>query len=118
MKEFIDQNKCTPFELFMLYIMCYLKEDDLYEEMKDYKYIALGEMERYSRFGIDWTTIRDLQELVTLDDNDERWELENKIQDVAEAAYKLYKYMKENNLVSGEGLIKDTTRYCITSTNN
>ena len=97
-EEFINQNTCTDFELFMLYIMCYLKEDDLNEDMKMDKFMALGEMERYGRFGIDWSTVDTIQELVTLKDNDERWELENKFQDVAQKAHELYNYMKDHKL--------------------
>ena len=100
MKEFINQNACTNFELFMLYIMCYLKEDDLNEDMKDDGFMSLGEMERYSRFGINWSTVDPIQELVTLEDNDVRWELENKFQDVAQKAHELYNYMNDHNLLN------------------
>lgn len=95
MKEFIDQNKCSDFELFMLYIMCYLKEDDLNESMEKDGFMALGEMERFSRFGIDWSTVNSIQDLVYLGDNDERWEIENKFQEVAQKARELYNMIKE-----------------------
>ena len=97
-EEFINQNACTDFELMMLYIMCYLKEDDLNEDMKSNKFMALGEMERYSRFGINWSTVDTIQELVTLKDNDERWELENKFQEVAQKAHELHNYLKDHKL--------------------
>lgn len=95
MKEFIDQNKCSDFELFMLYIMCYLKEDDLNENMEKDGLMYLGEMELYSRFGIDWSTVNSIQDLVYLEDNDERWEIENKFQEVAQKAHELYNMIKE-----------------------
>lgn len=95
MKEFIDQNKCSDFELFMLYIMCYLKEDDLNENMEKDGLMYLGEMELYSRFGIDWSTVNSIQDLVCLDDDDERWEIENKFQEVAQKAHELYNLIKE-----------------------
>lgn len=94
-KEFIDQNKCSDFELFMLYIMCYLKEDDLNESMEKDGFMSLGEMERYSRFGIDWSTVNSIEDLVYLGDNDERWEIENKFQEVAQKAHELYNLIKE-----------------------
>lgn len=99
MKEYIDQNKCTLFELMMLYIMCYLKEDDLNEDMKDCCFMSLGEMEKYCRFGIDWSKVPGIQELITLGDHDEHWELENKFQEVAQKAHELYNYMKDHNML-------------------
>ena len=95
MKEFIDQNKCSDFELFMLYIMCYLKEDDLNESMEKDGFMSLGEMELYSRFGIDWSTVNSIQDLVCLDDDDKRWEIENKFQEVAQKARELYNMIRE-----------------------
>lgn len=95
MKEFIDQNKCSDFELFMLYIMCYLKEDDLNESMEKDGFMSLGEMELYSRFGIDWSTVNSIQDLIYLKDDDERWEIENKFQEVAQKAHELYNMIRE-----------------------
>ena len=118
MKEFIDQDKCTLFELMMLYIMCYLKEDDLNEDMKDDGFMSLGEMEKYSRFGIDWTTISKIEELIYLEDDDSRWEYENLFQEVAQKAHKLYNYLKDHKLLDGAGKTKDCTRYAITNVAN
>lgn len=41
-------------DMLFLYCMCYLGDEDLCEEAIDNHMINWGEMERYSRFNIDW----------------------------------------------------------------
>ena len=41
-------------DMLFLYCMCYLNDEDLCEDAIKDKYISWGEMERYSKFGIDW----------------------------------------------------------------
>ena len=41
-------------DMLFLYCMCYLNDEDLCEEAIKDKYLNWGEMERYSKFGIDW----------------------------------------------------------------
>lgn len=95
MNEYIDIDKCSKFEQIMLFIMANHKENDLREDDKKYDFMSLGEIERYSRFGIDFTHLKWIQDLVGLDDNDERWEIENKIQEVAMKAIELYDKIEE-----------------------
>ena len=78
--------------------MCYLKEDDLRKEMNEDKnpFMPLGEMDYYNRFGINWSKSK-FQDLVNLDDNDPRWKLENKFQEVANKARELYNTLNEFN---------------------
>ena len=70
--EYIDIDKCSQFEQIMLLLMSTLKEDDLREDIKDYGFIPLGEIERFSRFGIDFQNIHWIQDLITLEDDDPR----------------------------------------------
>lgn len=43
------------FKLICMYILAYLKDDDLYIELKENSYFNWGEIERYREFGIDFT---------------------------------------------------------------
>ena len=95
MKEYIDINKCSTFEQFMIYIMCYLKEDDLRKDMNEYPFMPLGEMEFFNRFGIDWNDAKFIQSLVCMEDNDPNWKIENKFQEVANKAKELYDMLNE-----------------------
>lgn len=54
MNEYIDQSKCDKFQIFCLNLMSFLKEPDLWEEAKETGYINWDEMDRYSRFEIDF----------------------------------------------------------------
>ena len=47
MKEFIDQNKLTKFEIICLFLMATYKEEDLVQCQKEDNYINWGEIERY-----------------------------------------------------------------------
>jgi len=96
-KEYINLDNCSEFEQFMLYIMCYLKEDDLRKEMNEDKisFMPLGEMDHYCRFGIDWSKSK-FQDLINLEDNDPRWKIENKFQEVAIKAKELYNAIEKN----------------------
>ena len=96
MKEYIDIDKCSAFEQIILLLMANHKEDDLREEDKKGGFTSLGEIERFSRFGIDFTHLDWIQDLISLHDDDARWVLENKIQDVAKSMLELYE-MLENN---------------------
>lgn len=95
MKEYIDIDKCSKFEQIMLFLMTNHKEDDLREEDERVGFTSLGEIERNCRFGIDFTHIDWIQELVTLEDNDPKWELENKIQEVSMKMIELYDMIKK-----------------------
>lgn len=95
MKEYIDIDKCSKFEQIMLFLMTNHKENDLREEDKKVGFTSLGEIERNCRFGIDFTHIDWIQELVTLEDNDPKWELENKIQEVSLKMIELYDMIKK-----------------------
>lgn len=95
MKEYIDIDKCSKFEQIMLFLMTNHKENDLREEDKKVGFTSLGEIERNCRFGIDFTHIDWIQELVTLEDNDPKWELENKIQEVSMKMIELYDMIKK-----------------------
>ena len=96
MKEYIDIDKCSAFEQIILLLMANHKEEDLRKEDKKCGFTSLGEIERFSRFGIDFTHLDWIQDLISLPDNDTRWLLENKIQDVAKSMLELYE-MLENN---------------------
>ena len=95
-EEFIDQNKLTKFDIICLFLMATYKEKDLCECQRQDGYINWGEIERFSRFGIDFTHLDWIQDLISLPDDDARWVLENKIQDVAKSMLELYE-MLENN---------------------
>lgn len=96
MKEYIDIDKCSAFEQIILLLMANHKEEDLREEDKNCGFTSLGEIERFSRFRIDFTHLDWIQDLISLPDDDARWVLENKIQDVAKSMLELYE-MLENN---------------------
>lgn len=96
MKEYIDIDKCSAFEQIILLLMANHKEDDLREEDEKCGFTSLGEIERFSRFGIDFTHLGWIQDLISLDDDDPRWILENKIQDVAKSMLELYKILEKN----------------------
>ena len=105
--EYIDINKCSQFEQIMLLLMSTLKEDDLREDIKDCGFISLGEIERFSRFGIDFQNIRWIQDLISLEDGDPRWELENKIQDVGKQMLELYEMLNDKIPTNLEEFIKE-----------
>ena len=90
MKEYINIDKCSKFEQIILFLMTNHMDDDLREEDKMTGFTSLGEIERNCRFGIDFTHIDWIQDLIGLEDNDSRWELEDKIQNVSKAMIKLY----------------------------
>lgn len=95
MNEYIDIDKCSKFEQIILLLLSNHKEDDLREEDKKCGFTPLGEIERYIRFGIDFTHIKWIQDLITLEDNDPRWKVENKIQEVSEKMIELYDMLKD-----------------------
>lgn len=96
MKEYIDIDKCSAFEQIILLLMANHKEEDLREEDKKCGFTSLGEIERFSRFGIDFTHLDWIQDLISLPDDDARWVLENKIQDVAKSMLELYEILEKN----------------------
>lgn len=100
MKEYIDIKKCSTFEQMLIHIMGNFSHKDLREDFEQYGWLAVGELERYSRFGIE-----DFNEhcswyddfvCVDEDTNKETLELENQYQKVAEEAFKLYKMIEKN----------------------
>ncbi len=95
MDEYINIDKCSKFEQIILFLLSNHKEDDLREEDKKCGFTSLGEIERYTRFGIDFTHIKWIQDLITLEDNDPRWKIENKIQEVSEKMIELYDMLKD-----------------------
>lgn len=95
MNEYINIDKCSKFEQIILLLLSNHKEDDLREEDKKCGFTSLGEIERYTRFGIDFTHIKWIQDLITLEDNDPRWKIENKIQEVSEKMIELYDMLKD-----------------------
>lgn len=105
--EYIDINKCSQFEQIILLLMSTLKEDDLREDIKDCGFISLGEIERFSRFGVDFTNIKWIQDLITLKDEDPRWKLENKIQDVGKQMLELYEMLNDKIPTNLEDCIKE-----------
>ena len=94
MNEYIDIDKCSKFEQIILLLMTNHKDDELREEDKKLGFTSLGEIELNCRFGIDFTHLNWIQELILLDDDDPRWELENKIQEVAKSMIELYDMLK------------------------
>jgi len=95
MKEYIDIDKCSKFEQIILFLMTNHKDDDLREEDKKMGFTSLGEIERNCHFGIDFTHIDWIQELVTLGDDDPKWKIENKIQEVSMKMIELYDMLKD-----------------------
>lgn len=104
--EYIDIDKCSKFEQIMLLLMSTLKEDDLREDIKDCGFISLGEIERFSRFGIDFQNVNWIQDLISLEDDDPRWKLENKIQDVGKQMLELYEMLNDKIPTNLEECIK------------
>lgn len=53
-KHKIETITKEQLDMLFLYCMCYLNDEDLCEDAIKDNYINWGEMERYSRFNIDW----------------------------------------------------------------
>ena len=92
MKEYINIDKCSTFESMMLYLMATMKEDDLRKDIIEEGWTPIGEIERYCRFGIDFSVgeSNEWTNMCGLEDKDSLWELENQFQKVAVEAAKLY----------------------------
>lgn len=77
--------------------MSTIKENDLREELLEEGWTPLGEIERYSRFGIDFAeeNVTFINDFGCLEDNDPKWEIEHQFQKVAVEAAKLYEMLKE-----------------------
>ena len=94
MKEYIDQNKLSKFDIICLFLMSTFKEKDLIEDIKNNRFDHWGEIERFSRFGIDFTKMKWLQDIAI------SWcpeELEKLMCDFAEAGFKLHQYLEEKD---------------------
>ena len=94
MKEFIDQNKLTKFEIICLFLMSTFKEDFIKGEIKEDGYISWTEIERYGRFGIDFTNMKWLQDV------DSYWcpeKLKELMDNFAMAGFKLNEYLDEHD---------------------
>lgn len=98
-KEFIDINKCSTFEQMMIHIMASLKEDDILEDVAKEGWLPMGEIDRYSRFGIDFHKLPWIDKLISLPDVHPLWQVEAQYQKVAvEAAKLLYMLNNEKHL--------------------
>ena len=91
MEEFIDQNKLTKFEVICLFLMATYKEKDLCELQKKDGFIGWGEIERYNRFGIDFTKLGWLQDVATNWCPERLSELMDKF---ANAGFELHQYLE------------------------
>ena len=94
MKEFIDQSKLTKFEIICLFLMATYKEKDLIEAQAKDGYINWGEIERYSRFGIDFTSIKWLQDVAVSWCPERLLELMDKF---ANAGFELNQYLNSQD---------------------
>lgn len=91
MKEFIDQTNLTKFEIICLFLMATYKEKDLVDLQKEDGYINWGEIERYTRFGIDFTKMKWLQNVATNWCPERLTELMDKF---ANAGFELHQYLE------------------------
>lgn len=90
-EEFIDQNKLTKFDIICLFLMATYKEKDLCECQRQDGYINWGEIERFSRFGIDFTKMKWLQDVAV------SWcpeKLEELMDKFADAGFELHQYLE------------------------
>lgn len=95
MEEFIDQNKLTKFEVICLFLMATYKEKDLCELQKKDGFIGWGEIERYNRFGIDFTKLNWLQDVATNWCPERLSELMDKF---ANAGFELHQYLEAKDI--------------------
>jgi len=95
MKEFIDQTKLTKFEIICLFLIATYKEKDLVQCQKEDNYINWGEIERYSRFGIDFTKMKWLQDVAVGWCPDKLLELMDKF---ANAGFELHQYLESQDI--------------------
>lgn len=95
-KEFIDINKCSTFEQMMIHIMASLKENDIIEDVVTNEWLPMGEIDRYSRFDIDFNKLPWIDKLISLPDVHPLWQIEGQYQKVAVEAAKLL-YMLNYN---------------------
>lgn len=95
MKEFIDQNKLTKFEIICLFLMATYKEEDLVQCQKEDNYINWGEIERYSRFGIDFTKMKWLGDVAVGWCPERLLELMDKF---ANAGFELHQYLESQDI--------------------
>ena len=95
MNEFIDQSKLTKFEIICLFLMATYKEKDLIQEQKIDGYINWDEIERYSRFGIDFTSMKWLQDVAVGWCPDKLLELMNNF---ANAGFELHQYLESQDI--------------------
>ena len=94
MKEFIDQNNLTKFEIICLFLMVTYSEKDLVEYQKEDGYINWDEIERYSRFGIDFTKMKLLQDVAV------GWcpeKLHELMDNFANVGFELHQYLESQN---------------------
>ena len=97
MQEFIDINKCSKFEQIMLLLITNHNDDELRKLDEEMRCTCLGEIDRNTRFGIDFTKIDWIQDLATInpEHDSDKWELENQIQNVSMEMIKLYEMLKK-----------------------
>ena len=93
-EEFIDQSKLTKFEIICLFLMATYKEKDLVQCQKEDNYINWGEIERYSRFGIDFTKMKWLQDVAVSWCPERLLEL---MDNFANAGFKLHQYLESQD---------------------
>lgn len=93
-EEFIDQSKLTKFEIICLFLMATYKEKDLVQCQKEDKYINWGEIERYSRFGIDFTQMKWLQDVAVSWCPERLLEL---MDNFANAGFELHQYLESQD---------------------
>ena len=96
-EEFIDQTKLTKFDIICLFLMATYKEKDLVKCQKEDKYINWGEIERYSRFGIDFTQMKWLQNVAVSWCPERLLEL---MDNFADAGFELHQYLESQDLNS------------------
>lgn len=95
MQEYINIDKCSKFEQIMLLLITNHNDDELRKLDEETGCTCLGEIERNTRFGIDFTKIDWIQNMAIADPDDaEKWKLENQIQDVSMEMIKLYEMIK------------------------
>ena len=95
MKEFIDQNKLTKFEIICLFLMSTFKEDYIKDEIKEDGYISWTEIERYGRFGIDFTKMKWLGDVAVGWCPERLLELMDKF---ANAGFELHQYLESQDI--------------------
>ena len=95
MQEYINIDKCSKFEQIMLLLITNHNDDELRKLDEEMGCTCLGEIDRNTRFGIDFTKVDWIQDMAVVDPNDaEKWKLENQIQDVSMEMIKLYEMIK------------------------